>query len=257
METAIHIDNLSVYYGETAAIKNVCLDVNQGEFLGIIGPNGGGKSTLIKAILGLIPITTGSIYVYGQTLVKNRTALGYVPQFATMDRRFPISVMEVVLMGRLKQGLSLFMKYSIDDKVIAYDQLKRVGIEHLAKKQISELSGGEFQRLLIARALTVHPKLLLLDEPTASVDVSSREQIYHLLRELNDEMTIVLVTHDLMAISSEVKKLACLNGKLVYHGEPQLNEHIVNELYGCPVDLIAHGVPHRVLKNHEEEEQIV
>ena len=253
METAIHIDNLSVYYGETVAITNVCFDVNQGEFLGIIGPNGGGKTTLLKAILGLIPITTGQIQIYGQSFGKNRTAVGYVPQFATMDRQFPISVMEVVLTGRLKQGLSLFMKYSNKDKDIAYEQLKRVGIEHLAKRQIAELSGGEFQRLLIARALTVHPKLLLLDEPTASVDVNSREQIYRLLRELNKDITIVLVTHDLLAISSEVKKLACLNGKLVYHGEPQLNEHIVKELYGCPVDLIAHGVPHRVLKKHEEE----
>ncbi|MGB4659341.1 MAG: ABC transporter ATP-binding protein [Mobilitalea sp.] len=252
METAVHIENLSVYYGETAAITNICLDVIQGDFLGIIGPNGGGKSTLLKAILGLIPITTGSIQIYGQALGKNRTTVGYVPQFATMDRRFPISVMEVVLMGRLKQGLSLFMKYSNEDKDIAYDQLKRVGIDHLAKRQISELSGGEFQRLLIARALAVHPKLLLLDEPTASVDANSREQIYHLLRELNNEMTIVLVTHDLLAVSSEVRKLACLNRKLVYHGEPQLDEHIVNELYGCPVDLIAHGVPHRVLKKHEE-----
>lgn len=253
METAIHIDNLSVYYGETAAITNVCLDVAQGEFLGIIGPNGGGKSTLLKAMLGLIPITTGSIKLYGHPIGKTKTAVGYVPQFATMDRRFPISVMEVVLTGRIKQGLSLFMKYSNEDKDIAYEQLKRVGIEHLAKRQISELSGGEFQRLLIARALTIHPKLLLLDEPTASVDMSSREQIYRLLKELNKEMTIVLVTHDLLAVSSEVKKLACLNRKLVYHGEPQLNEHIVNELYGCPVDLIAHGVPHRVLKKHEEE----
>lgn len=253
METAIHIDNLSVYYGETAGITNVCLDVMQGEFLGIIGPNGGGKSTLLKAILGLIPITTGSIQIHGQLIGKNRTVVGYVPQFATMDRHFPISAMEVVLTGRLKQGLSLFMKYSNEDKDIAFEQLRRVGIDHLSKRQISELSGGEFQRLLIARALTVHPKLLLLDEPTASVDANSREQIYSLLKELNKEMTIVLVTHDLMAISSEVKKLACLNKKLVYHGEPQLNEHIVKELYGCPVDLLAHGVPHRVLKEHEED----
>ncbi|MFA9466809.1 MAG: metal ABC transporter ATP-binding protein [Velocimicrobium sp.] len=166
---------MSVYYGETAAITNVCLDVIQGEFLGIIGPNGGGKSTLLKAILGLIPITTGSIQIYGHLPGKNRTAMGYVPQFATMDRRFPISAMEVVLTGRLKQGLSLFVKYSNEDNEIAYEQLRRVGIEHLAKRQISELSGVEFQRLLIARALTAHPKLLLLDEPTASVDANSRE----------------------------------------------------------------------------------
>ncbi len=253
METAIHIDNLSVYYGKTIALSNICLDVKQGEFLGIIGPNGGGKSTLLKAILGLIPITTGVIQIYGNAPGKNRTAVGYVPQFAAVDRKFPISALEVVLTGRLKSGLSLFMKYSKEDKEIAYEQLKHVGIEHLAKRQISELSGGEFQRLLIARALTVNPKLLLLDEPTASVDVTSRNQIYDLLRELNNAMTIVLVTHDLLAISSEVRKIACLNGKLVYHGEPLLNEHIVKELYGCPVDLIAHGVPHRVLKEHGEE----
>lgn len=252
MEEAISIKNLTVYYGDTPAITNVSFDVKEGEFLGIIGPNGGGKSTLLKAILGLIPITTGSIQIYGQSQGKNRSALGYVPQFATMDRRFPISVGEVALTGRLKPGLSPFMKYSKTDKEIAYQQLERVGIESLAKRQISELSGGEFQRLLIARALAINPKLLLLDEPTASVDASSREQIYNLLEELNKEMTIVLVTHDLFAISSKVGKLACLNGNLVYHGEPELNQNIVNQLYGCPVDLIAHGVPHRVLKTHEE-----
>lgn len=251
MGTAIQIENLSVYYGDTPAITNVSFDVNEGEFLGIIGPNGGGKSTLLKAMLGLIPITTGSIQIYGQEQEEKRTTLGYVPQFATMDRRFPIAAEEVALTGRLKSGLSPFMKYSKADKEIAYEQLKRVGIESLAKRQISELSGGEFQRLLIARALAVNPKLLLLDEPTASVDASSREQIYHLLEELNKEMTIVLVTHDLLAISSKVGKLACLNGNLVYHGEPELNQSIVNQLYGCPVDLIAHGVPHRVLKTHE------
>jgi zinc transport system ATP-binding protein len=252
MEVAIHIDNLTVYYGDTPAVKNVCMDVNEGELLGIIGPNGGGKSTLLKAILGLISITSGKIQIFGQTSSKNRATIGYVPQFATMDRRFPISAFEVVLTGRIKPGLSPFMKFSKTDKEIAYEQLKRVGIERLANRQIKELSGGEFQRLLIARALTINPKLLLLDEPTASVDASSRDQIYHLLEDLNKEMTIVLVTHDLLAVSSRVRKLACLNGSLVYHGEPELNEHIINELYGCPVDLIAHGVPHRVLKEHEE-----
>jgi zinc transport system ATP-binding protein len=252
METAIHIENLTVYYGETPAIKNVCMDVNQGEFLGIIGPNGGGKSTLLKAVLGLTPITSGKIQIYGKKLNKNRASVGYVPQFATMDRRFPISALEVVLTGRIKPGVSPFMKYSNADKEISYEQLKRVGIERLANRQISALSGGEFQRLLIARALTINPEILLLDEPTASVDASSRDQIYDLLEALNKKMTIVLVTHDLLAISSKVRRLACLNGSLVYHGEPELNEHIVNELYGCPVDLIAHGVPHRVLKEHEE-----
>jgi zinc transport system ATP-binding protein len=232
METAIHIEDLSVYYGKTSALSGVFLDVKKGEFLGVIGPNGGGKSTLLKAILGLLPASTGNIKIHGQAPGKNKTSVGYVPQFASIDKQFPISAIEVVLTARLKKGLSFFHAYTKEDKALAYEQLKRVGIEHLAKRQISELSGGEFQRLLIARALTVQPKLLLLDEPTASVDASSREQIFKILKELNNEMTIVLVTHDLHAISSEVQKLACLNRQLVYHGEPKLTNEIMKELYG-------------------------
>ncbi|RDU23503.1 metal ABC transporter ATP-binding protein [Anaerosacchariphilus polymeriproducens] len=247
---AVKIENLSVYYGQTKALENVSMEVEEGEFLGIMGPNGGGKSTLLKAVLGLIPTTTGRILVYNKDIKENRSIIGYVPQFATMDKRFPISVFEVVLTGCIRKKISLFHKYSSKDRELAYEQLNRVGIAKLANRQISELSGGEFQKLLIARALAVQPKLLLLDEPTASVDAKSRDQIYELLGELNKEMTIILVTHDMMAISSNVRSLACLNGDLTYHGELELNENIVNKLYGCPVDLIAHGVPHRVLKQH-------
>jgi zinc transport system ATP-binding protein len=253
---AVHIDNLSVYYGQVPAIAGVCLDVADGEYLGIIGPNGGGKSTLLKAILGLIPATVGTVQVYGNNPGKSRPSVGYVPQFAALDKQFPITMLEVVLTGRLKQGLSPFYKFTQEDKKAAYDLLEKVGIESLANRQISELSGGEFQKMLIARALAINPRLLLLDEPTASVDVGSRDQIYDLLAKLNKNMTIILVTHDMLAISSQISRLACLNGYLVYHGEPELNENIVNNLYGCPVDLIAHGVPHRVLKEHEGGKQI-
>ena len=250
-ETAVHIDNLLVCYGQVPAIEGVSLDVADGEYLGIIGPNGGGKSTLLKAILGLIPATHGTVQVYGNSPEKNRSLVGYVPQFAVLDKQFPISMLEVVLTGRLKQGLSPFFNYTKEDKKVVYDLLEKVGIESLVNRQISELSGGEFQKMLIARALAVKPRLLLLDEPTASVDVASRDQIYGLLTELNKDMTIILVTHDMLAISSQIHRLACLNGYLVYHGEPELTEKVVNNLYGCPVDLIAHGLPHRVLKDHE------
>ncbi len=252
---AVHIDNLSVYYGQTPAIADVCLDVADGEYLGIIGPNGGGKSTLLKAILGLVPISSGTVQIYGNNTAKNRELVGYVPQFATLDKRFPITLFEVVLTGRLKHGLSPFFRFNQEDKDMVHELLDRVGITSLASRQISELSGGEFQKMLIARALTVNPRLLILDEPTASVDAISRDQIYNLLAQLNQNMTIILVTHDLLAISSQVQKLACLNGHLVYHGEPELTPNIVNSLYGCPVDLIAHGVPHRVLKEHAEDKQ--
>lgn len=248
----IHISDLSVHYGPTLAIENVCLDVYENEYLGIIGPNGGGKSTLLKAILGLIPISSGTLEVYGNNIDRRRTLIGYVPQYAALDKRFPITLLEVILTGGLPRGLSPFHKFTENDKERAFEFAKRVGIASLANRQISELSGGEFQKMLIARALAANPKVLLLDEPTASVDASSRNQIYELLAELNKNMTIVLVTHDLLAISSHVSKLACLNKELVYHGEPELNESIVNSLYGCPIDLIAHGVPHRVLKEHME-----
>ncbi|MFA9422826.1 MAG: metal ABC transporter ATP-binding protein [Sedimentibacter sp.] len=249
---AFHIDNLSVHYGNTPAISKIHLDVREGEYLGIIGPNGGGKSTLLKAMLGLVPVSSGTVQIFGNNSNKNKELVGYVPQFAAMDKHFPITLFEVVLSGRLKPGFSPFYRYKKKDKEVVYQLLEKVGITDLANRQISQLSGGEFQRMLIARALAVNPRLLILDEPTASVDAHSREQIYSLLAELNKDMTIVLATHDLLAISSEVSKLACLNGHLVYHGEPELTENIVNSLYGCPVDLIAHGVPHRVLKQHKE-----
>ncbi len=249
---AILTENLTVYYGNTPAITDVCLNVADGEYLGVIGPNGGGKSTLLKTILGLVQPSSGSVAVYNRAPGNSGGVIGYVPQFASMDRHFPISVLDVVLTGFLKNGLSPFHRYTGENKIKAKEILGTVGMASLAGRQISELSGGEFQRMLIARALAVNPKLLLLDEPTASVDAASRVHIYSLLAELNKSMTIVLVTHDLLAVSSQVSRLACLNGRLVYHGEPQLNRETVNRLYGCPVDLIAHGVPHRVLQEHED-----
>lgn len=250
-EKAVHIDNLSVYYGQTPALAGVCLDVADGEYLGIIGPNGGGKSTLLKAILGIAPGASGTVRVYGEAPGKSAVPVGYVPQLAAMDRQFPITVSEVVLTGRLRPGLAPFFRFTREDRDEAGVLIEKVNLAGLAGRRISELSGGEFQKMLIARALAAKPKLLLLDEPTAGVDASSCDQIYAMLEELNNTMTIIMVTHDLLAVSSQVRRLCCLNGRLVYHGEPQLSESIVNSLYGCPVDLIAHGVPHRVLKEHE------
>ena len=252
---AVHIENLSVNYGHTVALSDVCLDVFEGEFLGIIGPNGGGKSTLLKAILGLTPHYSGKIEIFSESGAKAREKIGYVPQFAAIDKKFPISVLEVVMTGLMKGGMHPFFAYKKSDREKAFQYLEKVGISTLANRQIAQLSGGEFQRLLIARALAVDPEILLLDEPTASVDPASRESIYELLSVLNEKMTIILVTHDMLAISSKVEKIACLNRELVYHGEPELNEAVMGHLYGCPVDLIAHGVPHRVLKDHDDDEK--
>ena len=248
----LKIRNLSVDYGRFRVLDNISLNVEHGEFLGIIGPNGGGKSTLLKAALGLISVSGGDISLFGERPLRGRKLTGYVPQQSEFDRQFPVNVEEVVLTGRLKGRFLPFHRYSAEDRSYATELLRQVGILNLRNRQIGMLSGGEFQKMLIARALASSPRLLILDEPTASVDVSSRTQIYELLKELNQKMTIILVTHDLTAISSHVRSMACLNVKMHYHGEPELNETVIGEMYGCPVDLIAHGVPHRMLREHDD-----
>lgn len=248
----IHLENVSVCYKNTPAIEQVNLAVERGDFLGIMGPNGGGKTTLVRAVLGLVPLSGGSITICGKDHLKSRERVGYVPQFSFVDRTFPVTAQEAVLTGLLKGGLHPFFRYSKEQKEEAMNCMERVGIAHLAGRNLSGLSGGEFQRLLIARALAVHPEILILDEPTASVDPAYRQEIYALLGKLNKTVTIILITHDMNAISREVKTIACLNRTLVYHGEPHLTEDIINKLYNCPIDLVAHGVPHRVLEQHED-----
>jgi len=248
MTPQLIITNLSVNYGNIDALTDINLTINKGEYLGIIGPNGGGKSTLLKAILGLIPYQ-GKIEKIGE---NNTARISYVPQYTTMDRKFPISVLEVVLCGKLKSGFAPFFKYSNADIQNTLNILEKVGLKGYENRQISNLSGGEFQKMLIARAIVSNPEILLLDEPTANIDKNACSNIYQLINDLNKNITIILVTHDLFAVSENIKKIACLNRTMVYHGEPKLNEEIIDKLYGCPVDLIAHGIAHRVLSNHKE-----
>lgn len=248
---ALEISDLNVYYGEDCALSGIRLNVADKEFLGIIGPNGGGKTTLLKAILGLVEPTSGSIRIYGETGATARRKIGYVPQFSKFDRKFPVSVQEVVLMGRLAGRSPWFLKYNNNDYSIVSELLDKLDLSELQHRQIGQLSGGQLQRVLIARAMAMEPRILVLDEPTASVDSASKTRIYEILKELNKEITILIVTHDLSAVSSHIDKIACLNQELYYHGDAELNEEIVEKVYGCPVDLIAHGVPHRILRGHD------
>lgn len=254
MKPAVKIENLCVHYGELEALHKINLEIEQGEYLGIIGPNGSGKTTLLKSILGLTTLTSGEVWIMGGSVSENRTKIGYVPQLSHANRRFPISVLDVVVSGRISKKFSPFYKYKKVDYEIAREELKFVGLEGFESRSIDELSGGQFQKVLIARALTMDPDILILDEPTANVDAKSSADIYRLLDQFNEEKTVILVTHDTMAISANVKSLACLNQTLVYHGEPKLTEEIIGKMYGCPVDLIAHGVPHRVYGKHTKEE---
>ena len=246
----VRLKDIRVNYGDIPALEDITLSIFQHDFLGIIGPNGGGKSTLLKVILGLVKAYSGSVSVFGKPPEQVRSRIGYVSQHPAFDRDFPASVWNVVMMG-LYGKTGLFRRYNREDKTAAEQALVHVGMQDCRNKQIGRLSGGQQQRVFIARALVAEPELLLLDEPTASIDSNMQTEFYELLEELKQSLTIVMVSHDIGAISVYVDKIACLNRQLYYHGSKEITPEILEATYKCPVQLIAHGaVPHRVLKEH-------
>jgi zinc transport system ATP-binding protein len=246
----VKLEGVWVQYNGVPILEGINLAIEQDDFLGIIGPNGGGKTTLLKVILGLISPSHGKVSVLGKPPEKSRSNIGYVPQHNLFDRDFPINVWDVVLMGRYGKS-GLFRRYSSEDRRATQDALQTVGMLDYKDRQMGKLSGGELQRIFIARALVAEPKLLLLDEPTASVDPAMQTDFYELLEKLKKQMAIVLVSHDISAVSIYVDKLACLNRQLHYHGSKEITPEILEATYKCPVQMIAHGlVPHRVLKEH-------
>jgi len=251
-EEVIRLDDVWVKYGDITVLEGINLSVQNLDFLGIIGPNGGGKTTLLKVILGLIKPTRGEVTVLGSTPERRRRFIGYVPQITQFDREFPVTVLDVVLMGRLgKKGF--LGKYSEEDVKIACESLESVEMLEFKNRQVGKLSGGQLQRVLLARALAADPKILLLDEPTASIDEPTKTELYELLKNLNRKVTVILVSHDIGVISSYVDKVACLNRRLFYHGSKEIKPETIEKTYQCPIDLIAHGVPHRVFRKHKEK----
>ena len=246
----VRLEDVWARYDGVPALEGVSLSVEQGDFLGIIGPNGGGKTTLLKVILGLVKPTHGRVSVMGKPPRQTRRDVGYVPQYNLFDRDFPISVLDTVLMGR-SGVVGLVRRYGEEDRKLAYEALRTVGMYKYQNSQVGRLSGGEQQRIFIARALVSQPKLLLLDEPTASVDSAMQTEFYELLESLKQDMAIIMVSHDLSAVSIYVDKIACLNRRLFYHGSKEIAPEVLEATYKCPVQMIAHGtVPHRVLKEH-------
>lgn len=250
-DTVIAIDHLWAGYEQDTVLEDITLRVYEHDFLGLIGPNGGGKTTLIKVLLGLITPRKGKVRVMGMPPRKGRRYLGYVPQVVDFDRDFPVRVWDVVQMGRLGKR-RLLRPYNEEDNAVVTEALSQVEMLRFKDRPIGALSGGQRQRVYIARALAAQPKILLLDEPTASVDPQVTTSIYELLKSLNDHMTIVMVSHDVGAISSYVKTVGCLNRHLFYHEDDHLSPETLELAYQCPIDLIAHGVPHRVLAEHGE-----
>lgn len=249
MTEVISLKDVWVKYDKLTVLEDVNLTVNEGDFLGIIGPNGGGKSTLLKVILGLIKPQKGEVKVLGKSPKKALQMIGYVPQYGPSNIDFPISVWEVVLMGRLGKK-RLLQQYNDEDRQATYKALEIVDMLAFRDRQIGELSGGQRQRVFIARSLVSDPKVLLLDEPATGIDTRMQREFYELLEKLKSKVTIIMVSHDLSAVSVLVDKIACLNGKLHYHGSKELIPEDIEQSYGCPVELIAHGVPHRVLHKH-------
>ncbi|MBE6194432.1 MAG: ABC transporter ATP-binding protein [Rikenellaceae bacterium] len=248
MEAIVQLKDVTVQYDETTALENVSLDIYPDDFLGVIGPNGGGKTTLVKAILGTIP-HSGEV-AYSPTLSeRGHRLIGYLPQQAEFDRSFPISVVEVVMSG-LQAEKGMLKRYTSADRKRAMELLDMAGVADIADRQISEISGGQMQRALLCRAVILEPKLLILDEPTNFVDNKFENELYTLLHRLNERMAIVMVSHDLGTITSVVKSIVCVNRTVHRHDSNIITAEQL-ENYHCPIQIISHGhIPHTVLEHH-------
>ncbi|MFA5327732.1 MAG: metal ABC transporter ATP-binding protein [Prolixibacteraceae bacterium] len=247
MKKLLEIKNLSAGYENNIVLDNISLEVFSGDFIGIIGPNGGGKTTLIKTILGLIKPISGEMNLH-----ISKTNIGYLPQVNQIDKRFPISVFDVVRSGKSNSALFSSFHKNTAEKEKAELLLEEMGISSIRNKAIGELSGGQMQRVFLCRALMNNPEMLVLDEPSTYVDNNFEGELYLKLKELNEQMSILLISHDVGTISFYVKTIACVNRSLHHHPSNIISEEQLAS-YNCPLQIITHGnIPHTVLKLHDE-----
>ena len=248
MEALVSLKNVTVKYDDTTALEDVSLDIYPNDFLGIIGPNGGGKTTLVKTILDTLP-HSGDVSYSPTLFERGHRLIGYLPQLSEFDKSFPISVIEVVMSG-LQAEKGVLKRYSKADRDKAIRLLEMAGIKDVAYRQINEISGGQMQRALLCRAVILEPKLLILDEPTNFVDNKFENELYTLLHRLNEHMAIVMVSHDLGTITSVVKSIVCVNLTVHRHDSNIITAEQL-ENYHCPIQIISHGqIPHTVLEHH-------
>ena len=270
----IEIKNLSAGYDSRTVLRNVNLTVYDRDFLGIIGPNGGGKTTLIKCILGLLKPTTGEILYRVTTASNNNPAfldnsatnsqfstlnsqfsMGYLPQYNSIDRKFPITVEEVILSG-LSSQKSLISRFTATHREKARQVIARMGLEGLEKRAIGALSGGQLQRALLGRAIISDPALVVLDEPSTYIDKRFEARLYELMAEINHDCAIILVSHDIGTVLQQVKSIACVNETLDYHPDTGVSEEWLERNFNCPIELLGHGaLPHRILAEHKHGDE--
>jgi len=249
MKKLLEIKNLSTGYDNNIVLENISMEVFSGDFIGVIGPNGGGKTTLIKTILGLIKPVSGEM-----NLFISKTNIGYLPQVNQIDKRFPITVIDVVRSGKANSALFSSFRKNTEEKEKAESLLAEMGISAIRNKPIGELSGGQMQRVFLCRALMNQPELLVLDEPSTYVDNNFEGELYLKLKELNEQMAIILISHDVGTISFFVKTIACVNRSLHHHPSNIITEEQLTS-YNCPLQIITHGnIPHTVLKLHDEHD---
>lgn len=248
----VELSRVTVGYNNEPILKDIDFTVFEQDFIGIIGPNGGGKTTLLKAMMGLIKPMSGKVNFPSEKELPERSLFGYLPQLSRIDTKFPITILDVVLSGTMKGNSFTAGRKKLFRKK-AQDLLIQMGLEKMEDRMVGELSGGQLQRTFLARAMISSPSLLILDEPNSFVDNNFEKDLYDLLSELNATTGIIIVSHDLGMISSYVKTIACVNRGLHYHLSNVITPELL-ETYNCPIDLIAHGtVPHRVLEDHHHK----
>ena len=237
-EPIVELNGVTCGYDGNAVFSDVSLRINRGEFVGLLGPSGSGKTTLLRAVLGAVPLYDGRITVEGRSVADRKPRIGYVPQLETIDWNFPVTVEQVVMMGRSADS-PLFPWYRRRDHEVAHSVMERLSIGDLSRRHIRELSGGQQQRVFLARALVSSPRLLLLDEPTMGVDIKTRDEVMHLLDELNhQDVTIIMTTHEINSVAAHLPWVVCLNRGVVAEGPP--NEVFTPEVLKSTYDADIH-----------------
>ena len=246
----IELKGIEAAYSKKKILKDVNLTIYNKDFLGIIGPNGGGKTTLIKIILGLLKPINGEIKFYKDGIEQNNILMGYLPQYNTIDKKFPINVRDVVLSGLNKQK-SIFHAFSKEQLELVKETIDRMGLNGFEDRPIGQLSGGQLQRALLGRAVISNPDVLILDEPNTYIDKRFEAKLYSLLEDINKERAIILVSHDIGTVLQNVKSIACVNVNVDYHPDTNITEDWLESNFGCPIEMLGHGdFPHRILKCH-------